>query len=473
MVTGIGVFSESNDSIAGANNWTTSGTLAASNNKLYIAFVLSKTVSGWSPAPTLSGAGINWVHIATATNGVQSNVAAFRGLVTSGASTGALTFDTDTGDDIYYPRIQVIEFSDVDTSGTDGSGAVLQSVQVNGTGTSGTVSITMTTGDALVAGWHNNTNGDITPRASWTEAYDSATGNGTGATQFYIGTDTAVSATWSSSGDYSGIGIEIKGNSNTIGDDLVAAWDFTKDSDQLVDFVDSITLALNGGAALSGGGVLCDADGEKANVVTPVSLRLALPLTIACDFDLLGATGTYATFFGAAYDIPFGAPYLGYAVSAYPDSSPSFKVEGNSSGVYDQYQTGIVLGTGRRRFMAVFTSTGRKLYIDGTLVADNTTTAYTNPTYDTESEFGIGDLIGNGNSNSQYYRLFVWSSDKSSDAAAWAADTDDDWLYLLYPPASSSSFDISLRSPTGFNIFLEDNSTPPPVSYRRRVIFIN
>lgn len=212
-VSAVGALAENTDAIAGATSWTTSGTLAASNNKLYIAYVGAKTTTGWNSGnPALTGAGITWVYITKVTyagDSVQSNLVVFRGLVTSGATTGALTFDPAGSDDIYYPRIQVLELDGMDTSGTNGSGAVQQSVTTNGNSTGGSVAITMTTGTALVSGWHNNGTNPITPRASWTETYDAGSGNGITETQYFISTDTAVSATWTGTANYTGIGLEI------------------------------------------------------------------------------------------------------------------------------------------------------------------------------------------------------------------------------------------------------------------------
>jgi hypothetical protein len=185
------------------STYTTASTLTASNNLLYIAIVSAKSTSGWNTGtPALTGAGITWVAIGTiATTGTQSNSLMYRGLVTSGATTQALTFTPASPDTFLYPRIEVFEVSGMDTSGTNGSGAVLQTVdltQTTGTATP-SVSITMTTGTALISMFHTGNNITALPRASWTESRDSGTGNGSLETQYFIGTDTACSATWASS----------------------------------------------------------------------------------------------------------------------------------------------------------------------------------------------------------------------------------------------------------------------------------
>jgi hypothetical protein len=106
---------------------TTSHTPAA--NKLQIASVTSRTGSGTPNQPTLSGNGLTWVAINTTVYddaGSQKRVTAFRALGAS-PSAGALTADfaAQSQSDCI---ITIDEATGMDITGTNGSGAIVQSV---------------------------------------------------------------------------------------------------------------------------------------------------------------------------------------------------------------------------------------------------------------------------------------------------------------------------------------------------------
>lgn len=107
------------------------GTVAFANNKLYLCSVFGTSAGGGAITVTgiTGGAGMTWVKVAEAqfktVSSPVATVAVFRALVTSGAGGGNITFTysvvAETG------LMQCWEFSNVDTSGTNGSGAIVQS----------------------------------------------------------------------------------------------------------------------------------------------------------------------------------------------------------------------------------------------------------------------------------------------------------------------------------------------------------
>jgi len=107
---------------------------AYSNSRLYVCFVNSSIASGTAPTCTgITGGGLTWVEHGSTPGVVYSGVGSavrriqvFRALVTSGATTGALTISydgTSTG-----CHAVVAEVTGGDTSGTNGSGGIAQSI---------------------------------------------------------------------------------------------------------------------------------------------------------------------------------------------------------------------------------------------------------------------------------------------------------------------------------------------------------
>lgn len=197
-----------------------SSSVAFANNKLYLVSVACATDEAIISA--CSGGGITWVKITGASgNSVGINFfggALFRGLVTSGASTGGLTFTLDVGTDVY---ISVDEFTGMDTSGTNGSGAIVQSnVSITNTGVNNSAVSLSAFGDASNAAFayvlHQNHTNAFTPDASnggYTELcdfFDPINNDGRMMTQWNTGSDTSITSTWTSNAGYIMGAVEIK-----------------------------------------------------------------------------------------------------------------------------------------------------------------------------------------------------------------------------------------------------------------------
>lgn len=114
-----------NGSNVDATSFATSS-ISPTSNALVLAAVINRAASGSSVTPTASGNGLTWVQVATVIVSDNTNrVTIFRALGAS-PSAGSLTFDFGVQSQNYC-YWSVSEFTGVDTSGTNGSGAVVQS----------------------------------------------------------------------------------------------------------------------------------------------------------------------------------------------------------------------------------------------------------------------------------------------------------------------------------------------------------
>jgi trimeric autotransporter adhesin len=117
---------------------TTDGTSVATasitptaNRVVYAAVTARHTSNASSPEPTLSGCGMTWVKVDTHVQATTQRLHVFRGLSAT-PSTGALTFDYGAETQTSFCW-SVIQCAGVNTSGTNGSGATVQSVTTGGT----------------------------------------------------------------------------------------------------------------------------------------------------------------------------------------------------------------------------------------------------------------------------------------------------------------------------------------------------
>lgn len=197
-----------------------SGSFTPTANRLVLAAVQSRTGITADPnIPTLSGNGLTWVQVATvlydSTSSSRKRLTVFRAMGAS-PTTGALTADfavqaqTDMG-------IVVDEFSGIDTGGTDGSTAVVQSA----TALDDTITVATLTATLAAFGSVNNATygafaiGSVsstsTAGTGFTKIGDlGTTTNNRVTTEFRNDNDTSVDMSWSANEEIGGIGIEIK-----------------------------------------------------------------------------------------------------------------------------------------------------------------------------------------------------------------------------------------------------------------------
>lgn len=186
---------------------TTSFTPTA--NRLVIAGVFSADSDGAAPEPTGAGNSLTWVSIGTQTYfGGIARVTLFRAL---GASPTAGAFTATYGDSQDLGRTIIIsEVYSVDTGGTNGSAAVVQSDVNTGSGTAMSTALASfgSANNGVIAFWGGaSLTTTLAPEGgSWAEVAES---NGC-MMSFLASNDTTPTATQSTNDEWAAIAIEVK-----------------------------------------------------------------------------------------------------------------------------------------------------------------------------------------------------------------------------------------------------------------------
>jgi hypothetical protein len=117
-----------------ASSSFTTATITPGAGRLVLAFVLSRRAGG-AGLPTASGNGLTWHQVAGTLNAAAGNtrITCFRAMGPA-PSAGPLTFNF-AGQQQAVCAWSVFEYDNVDGTGTDGSGAVLQQQATSGSGT--------------------------------------------------------------------------------------------------------------------------------------------------------------------------------------------------------------------------------------------------------------------------------------------------------------------------------------------------
>lgn len=189
-----------------------SASITPSANKLVLCVIETKASPGNTPtAPALSGNGLTWAEVVTIISSDRM-LTLFRALGAS-PTAGAVTInynEQQTG-----TRWRLLEMGNVDTSGSNGSGAVVQSAsEFQGT---------TSTPDITLAAFGSATNGalavmaaygafvDLTEGSGWTLDFNTSNGvlGGLGI-EWRADSDTSVDGTWSASSNGQILAIEIK-----------------------------------------------------------------------------------------------------------------------------------------------------------------------------------------------------------------------------------------------------------------------
>jgi hypothetical protein len=109
----------------------TTATITPGAGRLVLAFAMNRKVGG-AATPTASGNGLTWQQIASVLNfaGGNSRITCFRAMGPA-PSAGPLTFDF-AGQQQEACAWSVFEYDNVDGTGTNGSGAVVQQLTTSG-----------------------------------------------------------------------------------------------------------------------------------------------------------------------------------------------------------------------------------------------------------------------------------------------------------------------------------------------------
>jgi hypothetical protein len=199
-----------------ANSYTTAS-ITPTANRLQLAAVAAGK-SGTVTQPTLTGNGLTWTFVTRVdhdTSGTFASLFLFRAMGASpSAGTAAIAFGGVTHLACCWA---FDEFSGVDTSGTDGSGAIVQSVGEAETDLGNTALVTLAAFSSVDNGTYgclaNQVAASHTQGSGFTKLGDTSTPTPAIGlmTQWKAGNDTTVDASWVTTGEKSGIiGVELK-----------------------------------------------------------------------------------------------------------------------------------------------------------------------------------------------------------------------------------------------------------------------
>lgn len=205
---------------SGGNTTNTSfntASVSPTNGKVILVAVHSRDNSAPYSVPTLSGLGMTWTQVATVTTVTVglNTMTLFRGV--ANGNTGAITINFATT----QSRIGwgVIELGNVDTGGTNGSNAIVQSATSSNNAGSGSVGPTLSafsdSNNATLATFiMNGTNPSWTPEGGYTELYDFTTASFCRSmAEFIVSNDTTPRATMvmdEGTQEYAAIAVELK-----------------------------------------------------------------------------------------------------------------------------------------------------------------------------------------------------------------------------------------------------------------------
>lgn len=214
----------SGSSTTDATSYSTAS-VSPTANALICVLYLARKGTGNPATPTITGNGFTYTEVLTnSTSPLNFNdVALFRALGASPTS-GAITINF--GETMTSCIWFVFEITGVDTSGTNGSGAIVQSVGrdfAGGAGTSGTLTLAAfgSANNMAVGGIFHFANEATTPGSGFTEIGDiNLAENTRGFQAEYALNDITVDASWASNVEWEGIAVEIK---------AASTYDATKD----------------------------------------------------------------------------------------------------------------------------------------------------------------------------------------------------------------------------------------------------
>lgn len=199
----------SGSDIVDASSFTTAS-ITPTANRLIIVVVANRDATTPTPVPTISGNNLTYVEIANVAFVTRRRITMFRAMGAS-PTTGVITIDMG-GDTQENCRWSVYEFDGVDTTGTNGSGAVVQSATNSANAASLTVTLAAfgSTDNGATAGFGKGNTQDTVNETGWTEIHDVTSEGASIETQWRVDNDTTASASWTTASGTGGIAIEIK-----------------------------------------------------------------------------------------------------------------------------------------------------------------------------------------------------------------------------------------------------------------------
>lgn len=213
------------------SNSTTDGTsfatasISPSANKLILAFILGDRNANPAALPSLSGNGLTWVDVNNNNgDGGTVNHSLFRAMGAS-PSSGAVTIDWGA---VTYQSCfwMIVQVDGIDTSGTNGSGAIVQSKVTNATSAAPTLafdSATNANNAVLAHCWHAASTAAISGPTGWTNVQSRSVSSPSsyGRGGYFIGADDETDWSWTGSANYTIVQVEVKAASIVAPDPFV------------------------------------------------------------------------------------------------------------------------------------------------------------------------------------------------------------------------------------------------------------
>lgn len=206
-----------------ATSYATASYSPPANTLILASFTSRSNITVDPTQPTATGNGLTWVVVGSVvydnTSTSRRRVTLFRAMGAS-PTTGALTFDeagqTQTGGSWVIDQV-----TGTDTSGSDGSGAIVQAVtNFDGAGTATSLTVTLaafsSANNSTYGSWgYGNPANAATAGSGFTIIGDDASiVNGARVTtEFQTANDTTVDISYAAGGEIGGIAIEIKASS--------------------------------------------------------------------------------------------------------------------------------------------------------------------------------------------------------------------------------------------------------------------
>jgi hypothetical protein len=181
-------------------------------NRLILCLDQGRKDTGTGAQSTITGCGLTWVQLATVILGTTRRINISRALGAS-PSTGQVTITYANSQE--WSLWQVVEVDGVDTSGTNGSGAIVGSPVTDSSSSATTLSLTLpafaSANNAAFGFFVHTTNQVKTPGSGFTELVDFGLADvaGTGFQSEYKLNSTTVDASWATTSGALAIAIEI------------------------------------------------------------------------------------------------------------------------------------------------------------------------------------------------------------------------------------------------------------------------
>ncbi|KXK09251.1 MAG: hypothetical protein UZ22_OP11002001129 [Microgenomates bacterium OLB23] len=213
--TGFGSTISKTDLTSGSGSSATSfntASISPGSNKLILLAVASRVSGAGNNVPTATGNGLTWEVVESAKDSLSWNMVTILRAMGSSPTSGAVTIDF-AGQTQINAIWSITEFDGVDTSGTNGSGAIVQDAENSG---ASVTSLTVTLGafsagaNATYGAFVSEVNQNTTFGSGFTEIHETNITDNTGQTQWKNSNDTTVDWSWTSNARVAGIGVEIK-----------------------------------------------------------------------------------------------------------------------------------------------------------------------------------------------------------------------------------------------------------------------